>query len=51
MVNHVSADFWERDATKHFSMKKVFSVKRGAFNSVNEGFVKDFRISTGKAIQ
>ena len=43
-MNHViiGADFWEGDATKHFSVKKrVFSEKGGA-NSVNEGFGKDF---------
>ena len=38
------ADFWEGDATKHFSVKKkkcVFSEKGGG-NSVNEGLGKDF---------
>ena len=40
----VRADFWEGDATKHFSVKKTrgFSVKRGGGNSVNEGFGEDF---------
>ena len=37
------ADFWEGDATKHFSVKKkgIFSEKGGG-NSVNQGFGKDF---------
>ena len=36
------SDFWEGDATKHFSMKNgVFSEKEGG-NSVNQGFGKDF---------
>ena len=36
------ADFWEGDATKHFSVKKgVFSKNEGG-NSVNEGFGNDF---------
>ena len=40
----IGADFWEGDATKHFSVKKRFSVKRGEaiHNSVNGGFGKDF---------
>ena len=39
----VRAEFWEGDATKHFSVKKkgVFSEKGGS-NSVNQGFGKDF---------
>ena len=36
------ADFWEGDATKHFSVKKwVFQLK-GEDNSVNEVFGKAF---------
>ena len=35
------ADFWEGDATKHFSVKKRGSEKGGG-NSVNEGFGRDF---------
>ena len=36
------ADFWEGDATKHFSVKKrVFSEKEGG-NSVKQGFGKEF---------
>ena len=35
------ADFWEGDATKHFSVKKKgFFSEKGAGNSVNEGFGK-----------
>ena len=38
----IGADFWEGEATKHFSVKKgLFSEKVGG-NSVNEGFGKDF---------
>ena len=37
----LGADFWEGDATKHFSVQKGFSVKRGG-DSVNQGFGKDF---------
>ena len=37
------ADFWEGDATKHFSVKKkVFFSEKGGGNSVNRGFGKDF---------
>ena len=41
--NLIGADFWEGDATKHFSVGKkgAFSEKGGG-NSVNEGFRKDF---------
>ena len=35
-------DFWEGDATKHFSVKKGFFSEKGGGNSVNEGFGKDF---------
>ena len=43
------ADFWEGDATKHFSVKKKgFSVKRGEGIQWIGGLV---RISTGRAIQ
>ena len=38
----VGADLWEGDATKHFSVKKEFSVKRGGRHTVNEGFRTDF---------
>ena len=45
----VRADFWEGDATKHFSVeKKGFSVKRREAIQWIRGLV---RISTGKAIQ
>ena len=45
----IRADFWEGDATKHFSVKKRgFSVKRGEAIQWMKGLV---RISTGKAIQ
>ena len=37
-----SADFWEGDATKHFSVKKGVFSEKGGDNSVNEGFGKDF---------
>ena len=36
------ADFWEGDATKHFSVKKGLFSEKGGGNSVNEGFGKDF---------
>ena len=36
------ADFWEGDATKHFSEKKVVFSELGGGNSVNQGFGKDF---------
>ena len=41
--SHIRADFWEGDATKHFSVNKkgVFSEKGGG-NSVNQGFGKHF---------
>ena len=35
-------DFWEGDATKHFSMKKGVFSEEGGGNSVNQGFGKDF---------
>ena len=35
------ADFWEGDATKHFSVKKGVFSEKGGGNSVNEGFGKD----------
>ena len=45
----IRADFWEGDATKHFSVKeKGFSVKRGEAIQRIRGLVKT---STGKAIQ
>ena len=31
----VGADFWEGDATKHFSVKKGFFSEKGEGNSVN----------------
>ena len=34
------ADFWEGDATKHFSEKKGFFSEKGGGNSVNQGFGK-----------
>ena len=37
-----SADFWEGDATKHFSVKKGVFSEKGGGNSVNQGFGKDF---------
>ena len=36
------ADFWEGDATKHFSVKKGIFSEKGGGNSVNQGFGKDF---------
>ena len=36
------ANFWEGDATKHFSVKKGFFSEKGGGNSVHEGFGKDF---------
>ena len=41
----VGADFWEGDATKHFSVKKSFKRvfgETGSDDSVNEGFGKAF---------
>ena len=38
----IRADFWEGDATKHFSVKKGFFSEKGGGNSVNQGFGKDF---------
>ena len=38
----IRADFWEGDATKHFSVKKGAFSEKGGGNSVNEGFGKDF---------
>ena len=35
-------DFWEGDATKHFSLKKRIFSEKGGGNSVNQGFGKDF---------
>ena len=35
-------DFWEGDATKHFSVKKGVFSEKGGGNSVNLGFGKDF---------
>ena len=32
------ADFWEGDATKHFSVKKGGFSEKGGGNSVNQGF-------------
>ena len=38
----IRADFWEGDATKHFSGKKRgFFSEKGRGDSVNEGFGKD----------
>ena len=36
----IRADFWEGDATKHFSVRKkgFFFSEKGGGNSVNEGF-------------
>ena len=46
---NIRADFWEGDATKHFSVKKKgFSVKRREAIQWMRGLV---RIPTGKAIQ
>ena len=36
------ADFWEGDATKHFSVKKGVFSEKGGGNSVNERLGKDF---------
>ena len=36
------ADFWEGDATKHFSVKKGVFSEKGGGNSVNGWFGKDF---------
>ena len=42
-LRFLRADFWEGDATKHFSAKKKgFFSERGGGNSVNGGFGKDF---------
>ena len=38
----VFTDFWEGDATKHFSLKKGFFSEKGRGKSVNEGFGTDF---------
>ena len=38
----IRADFRERDATKHFSVKKGVFSEKGGGNSVNQGFGKDF---------
>ena len=40
-VPRLRADFWEGDATKHFSVKKRFFSEKGGGNSVNQGFGKD----------
>ena len=37
-----SVNFWEGDATKHFSVKKRVFSEKGGGNSVNQGFGKDF---------
>ena len=37
----IEADFWEGDATKHFSVKKGVFSEKGGGNSVNQGFGKD----------
>ena len=44
----IRADFWEGDATKHFSVKKGIFGEKGGGNSVNQGLGKDFY---GKAFQ
>ena len=38
----IRADFWEGDATKHFSLKKGFFREKGGGNSVNARFGKEF---------
>ena len=39
----IRADYWDGDATKHFSVKKwVFFSEEGRGNSVTRGFSKDF---------
>ena len=38
----LGTDFWEGDATKHFSVKKGIFSEKGGGNSVNQGFGKDF---------
>ena len=38
----IGANFWEGDATKHFSVKKGFLSERGGGNSVNGWLGKDF---------
>ena len=38
----MGVDFWEGDATKHFSVKKGFFSEKGGSNSVNKRFDKDF---------
>ena len=41
--NLIKTDFWEGDATKHFSVKKKGVLSElGGGNSVNQGFGKDF---------
>ena len=42
MAKVIRADFWEGDATKHFSVKKRFFSEKGGGNSANEGFGKAF---------
>ena len=42
LVIKIRADFWEGDATKHFSVKKRIFSEKGGGNSVNQGFSKDF---------
>ena len=41
-LTQIRADFWEGDATKHFSVKKGLFSEKGGGNSVNWGFGKDF---------
>ena len=38
----VRADFWEGDATKHFSVKKRGFQRKGGGNSVNHRFGEEF---------
>ena len=42
MAKLLGADFWEGDATKHFSVNKGFFGEKGGGDSVNGGFGKDF---------
>ena len=48
-ASQIGADFWEGDATKHFSVKKGLFSEKGGGNSVNGGFGQD--LYEGKAIQ
>ena len=49
-IRLIRADFWEGDATKHFSVKKRGVQWKGGGNSVNQGFGKDF-YRKGKSVK